>query len=428
MKLVIEKIKASQISVNFLWMSFDKFITMLSGFAISVLTARHIGPENTGIIQYCISIGLLLIPLSQLGISNLVFDRASSNAVSARMLIFLTSKLRTAIFILLSLVVILIHHDEDIVFIAILSLILISNFFTCIDTLVNYYDSTLSSKVNMKATSVGTLMSQSFRLVLNFVTSNPILFAIPYVINTYIPYRIRVNRLRKEIGGKAYRSSKEKRYNKYLLINGLPLAISSFSVVVYSKINSIMVGSTMNIENVGYFNIAHSLSAMWLFIPLSLVTSILARAFSYKSKSKKIKMIKMSYLLTLSIGIPLYLIVHMFSDEIVFYTYGDQFSPSADIISVLFISTIFSVIGTVSNRTIVNFKGYRFLLGKSVFMGILSVPLSYILVNEFGLYGAAYSLLIIEVISSTFLNYFFKPINIAGVQLTCFINLKDDYA
>ncbi|HIE7976402.1 TPA: oligosaccharide flippase family protein, partial [Klebsiella oxytoca] len=87
-------------------------------------------------------------------------------------------------------------------------------------------------------------------------------------------------------------------------------------------------------------------------------------------------------------------------------------------------STVVTSLGFVSNRYIVKLSGYSYLSKKTVLILLFSVPVSTLMVYYFGIYGAAYSVLFIETISLTIMNYFFHNGIILKMHLGAF-NLKN---
>jgi len=59
-----------------------------------------------------------------------------------------------------------------------------------------------------------------------------------------------------------------------------------------------------------------------------------------------------------------------------------------------------------------------------VMMAVLNILLTYILIDKHGLVGAAYAVLITEVISATVANYFYKRGYILGVHLAILTSFK----
>ncbi|HHJ1168554.1 TPA: polysaccharide biosynthesis protein, partial [Proteus mirabilis] len=98
----------------------------------------------------------------------------------------------------------------------------------------------------------------------------------------------------------------------------------------------------------------------------------------------------------------------LFGEFFINLLFGEKYIPAYSLLKILCISTMFANLGTLSARFIIRSSGYSFLSKKMFIMVLLSIPISYYLIKSYGLIGAAYSVLIIEFLSLTLMNYFFK--------------------
>ena len=88
--------------------------------------------------------------------------------------------------------------------------------------------------------------------------------------------------------------------------------------------------------------------------------------------------------------------------------YGNAYQDAYELIVILGLATLCSGLGTVAARLMVKEESYRYISRKMMCVAITSLPISYIMIYLFELKGAAYSVLIIELLSLTFFNYFYK--------------------
>ena len=102
------------------------------------------------------------------------------------------------------------------------------------------------------------------------------------------------------------------------------------------------------------------------------------------------------------------LIVSLYGEKIIITLYGQDYTQSGSIITLLSLATCFSSMGTVAYRYMVKEGGFNYLLKKILCLMLISVPLSWVCITSPGLKGAAWSVLITEILSLTVMNYFFK--------------------
>jgi Membrane protein involved in the export of O-antigen and teichoic acid len=211
-------------------------------------------------------------------------------------------------------------------------------------------------------------------------------------------------------------NSESAAYRSYLVKNGYPLVISGLSIALYTRAGQIILGNLESISTVGYYNAALTIAGGWSFLPIICMTSLLPMVL--RDRCNKDTGFSFIYLIALLVSIPLIVLCKIFDSEIIYYTYGEAFMPSVEVFSVLAVSTLFSVFGVIGVRVIIANNGNNFLMKKMGVMVILNLVLTYVLLSEYGMIGAAYAILITEIISSTVANYFFKGAYVLRIQLS----------
>ncbi|USQ48075.1 hypothetical protein NFX37_17065 [Serratia marcescens] len=97
-----------------------------------------------------------------------------------------------------------------------------------------YYDARLQSKRNTLIDNLALLLSIGLRLALVSAALPLVWFAVPYILSSAVPYLVRLWLFRGEAAASPRVTPRQaRRYGRYLLKVGLPLAISSLSIVIY---------------------------------------------------------------------------------------------------------------------------------------------------------------------------------------------------
>jgi O-antigen/teichoic acid export membrane protein len=122
----------------------------------------------------------------------------------------------------------------------------------------------------------------------------------------------------------------------------------------------------------------------------------------------------------LGLSLPVLLGLWWFAHPAIALLYGAAFQPAANILAICTLTSLFSVMGTVSYRSIVLFAGYRFIAIKMPLVAVANVVMNLLLIPRYGLIGAAVSTLLAEFISFFVLNSLFRGGKITRLQLTCF--------
>lgn len=69
---------------------------------------------------------------------------------------------------------------------------------------------------------------------------------------------------------------------------------------------------------------------------------------------------------------------------------------------------LFSGLSTVAEKYLIKFNAYDYLQRKTNILVVLNIFVTFITIHFYGLYGAVFSILFTEIISTTILNYFYQ--------------------
>ncbi|WP_342607935.1 oligosaccharide flippase family protein [Vibrio tritonius] len=411
----------NKLTWNIIWLIFDKLITLLGGFLITVLTARYLGPEKIGIINYFLAILAFIVPITQFGGDILIFLKSAKNEQTGKMLINHTKNMRRLLFTVSFAAIYLFTYQEYNQYDRLVLVILgVASFYQSYDLYKFYFNGVMRSKENVISGQVGLLASLLLRSLFVFLKLPYYFFALPYVALYIIPFWYR----RYRIKAKGIETAKyATQFKGYFLKNGLPILISSLSILVYIKVGQIMLGTFLSNKEVGLYTSALTLAQCWQFVPLALIMSFISKSVS--SSTFKDKGFRLCFLASTFCSVPFLLATYFFATPIIEATFGAEFLEAQSLLFLLTLTTMFSLYGTISSRIIIEAGGNKYMMMKSLVVSIMSVGLSYWFVKEYGLIGAGYAALISEAISGTVGNYFFRKSNIFKLQYSMLMSKKD---
>ncbi|URM14408.1 oligosaccharide flippase family protein [Vibrio splendidus] len=411
--------------INTAWLIVEKLFFLIGGFIVSVVVAKHIGPEGMGVISYALTIAAVLIAISEFGSHHIIFNRTIKRKESARKLIIYTRRFRTVVYLFLCCLFCCFYYIKNGVtdnFIVIITVIT-GSLYTAIEVYKYYFNGCLRSKVNAISAQIALIVALVVRYVFVEVDLPFVFFGIPFVIQPLICFFIRKREFQIEVKQNKKNKTVEKKYIKYISITGSFLIITNVSVIAYTKIGNIFLLEIVNEASLGVLSVGVTLSNIWTFVPLALMTSISTLAFKEKVNKELISGLGFINFLGVFISIPFIFIVYEYSESIVYKTYGEDFIQVSKILTILSVSALFSILGIINARFISYKSGYKYLLYKTLLLAIVSIPLSYFLITSYGIVGAATSILIMEILSCTIFNYFFERNIILKSHLRIFTSL-----
>ncbi|GAA3601792.1 flippase [Gibbsiella greigii] len=408
--------------MNSLWLMLERISLSLSGIFVSVYVARYLGPAQYGLISYLLSVIAIGVPLVQLGADTVLFNRVAKRVHSGIRLMLASMRIRRQLFAVIAVPLMawaLLTQDRTSQIM--MALMLVSAYFSVQDVYKIYYDALLKSKLNTMINNVALLLSIIMRLVLVNMALPLVWFAVPYVFSSLLPYLVRsvlFHRSRPPLRPIAKRH--QRGYGRYLLKVGLPLAVSGLSIVIYTRIDQIMLGNYLGEHSVGLYSAAITLSQGWVFVPMALITSMLPSVAGARTQQLKEERIRLLYLVVLLLSAPVILLLSLFPTQLVVLLFGENFRETATILALCSVTSLFSVMGTVSYQAIVLFGGYRFIAIKMPLAALANVVMNIVLIPRYGIHGAAISTLITEFVSFFVFNGFFRRGQITRLQITCY--------
>lgn len=400
----------------------EKVITLFGLFFVTSFVAKYIGPSRFGQLALAIAIFQVVQVVAQLGCDNIIFKRVSQNATSGLKLIYSSFAIRAAIYIFIAFIVLaFFYKDTDFINFVFLLSVCIACFFTSMDVFTIYNDATLNSKFNTIANVFGLIIGLVLRYIIAFFELPIHLLSLPIVLTTMVPFIIRLYFTPKI---RNIKLKYKRRYNSYLFATGIPLVISTISMTIYSRVNQFSLSYFSGSYELGIYSVALTLGTAWVFIGNALSISFLSKIYSEKdeflAKDKTSGLIASVF--TVLLVFPVFFV--LFGKRIIFILYGNDYLAAYNILVILCLSTIVTSLGFISNRYIVKLSGYNYLSKKTILILLFSIPISIAMVYQWGLYGAAYSVLIIELLSLTIMNYFFRKGVVLKMHLGAF-NLRN---
>ena len=414
----MKMIFSNKIFSNSLWMMLEKVISIFGLIFVNALMAKYIGPENFGKLAFTTSIFLFVQTLAWFGAQNILFKRFSQNAQSGLKLAISTQKMRQFFCVLVSAIALfyLWLYTDPLTFIFGLGNF-IASYFIVSDFYTTYNNSQLISYVNAISNTIGLAAALILRFLLVFFEAEPYTMVYPIVIIAFIPYLL-IKIYYHQKNKKIYVAHTQK-YNKYLFLTGSSLVFSTLSIVFYTQISNIFLAKFVSFSELAIYNVAMTLGGAWGFVNLALITSFFPKIYEEKQFEAQQKILKQLHIIVLLISGCALLGVLWLGEWIVVWLYGAEYSLSSNLLPYIVIGTALSALGTISYRYMIVFNAYKYLAIKMFIMAILSVLMSYFLILQYGVLGAAICFVMIELISLTIANYFFKKSIILKMHLKC---------
>jgi len=421
---------------NTSWLFFERILRIVISFIVSVFVVRYLGPKEFGIYSYAISFAWLFASISTLGLESISTrelvknsdkrDEINGTVFSLRLLGSIACIITTAI------VLLLIGEDT---YTTILILIFSGSFiFQSFSAIEYYFRGIVKAKYNAYALSASVIFSSGLK-ILFILLKAPLIYFIIAASAEYFFLAIGLVAVYNHNKLSIFSWKYSKEIAASLLKDSWPLALSGVVVMIYMRIDQVMIKNMLNIEAVGYYSAAVRLCEAWYFIPVTLCNAIFPAIVNAKSVSEKFynnRMQKLYDLLTwLAIGIAVP--VTIFSDQIIQILFGSEFASASPVLTIYIWAGVAVFLNVASSQYLINENLAKLTFYRSTIGMVINVILNLVLIPIYGIVGSAvatlisYSLVILSLFSHPQFNIQFKMMmkSVFGLTLINYLRRKD---
>jgi len=422
--------------INTSWLFFERIFRIVISFIVSVLVVRYLGPKDFGVYSYAISFAWLFASISTLGLESISTrelvknpdkrDEINGTVFSLRLLGSIACIITTAI------VLLLIGEDT---YTTILILIFSGSFiFQSFSAIEYYFRGIVKAKYNAYALSASVIFSSGLK-ILFILLKAPLIYFIIAASAEYLVLAIALVIVYQQNKLSIFSWKYSKKMASSLLKDSWPLALSGVVVMIYMRIDQVMIKNMLNTEAVGYYSAAVRLCEAWYFIPVTLCNAIFPAIVNAKSVSEKFynsRMQKLYDLLTwLAIGIAIP--VTIFSSQIIQLLFGNEFSSASPVLTIYIWAGVAVFLNVASSQYLINENLSKLTFFRSSIGMVINVILNLVLIPIYGIVGSAVATLIsytIVTFSLAFHNKFniqFKMMmkSVFGLTLINYLRRKD---
>lgn len=191
-----------------------------------------------------------------------------------------------------------------------------------------------------------------------------------------------------------YTSAKDPKYTRYLLIFGIPLAITGMGSVVISYFDTLMLTYYTSLEVVGVYNVVYP-SAMIFSIFAVSITSVLFPIISELWAKKDYARLKAAmsilYKYVFALGIPLLIVFFVFAEVFLKLFFGSDFVVGATAFRILLVGILFKFLVYANQNYLTGIGATKKVMWFYIAGSLFNVIANFMLIPRFGMNGAAFA-------------------------------------
>lgn len=195
---------------------------------------------------------------------------------------------------------------------------------------------------------------------------------------------------------------------KRLLAEAWPLMFANLAVIVYLRIDEVMLRHLAGPAAVGIYAAAVKLSELWYFLPMALATSVLPALLRARERDPAVYAERQQqyYDLSAAVAYALSIPIALAAPWIVRVAYGGAFAEAGPILAVHIWASVFVFLGVARGQWLVNEGLQKFYLVATVVGAVSNVLLNLVLIPRWGGLGAAYATVVSFALAGWLASYF----------------------
>ncbi len=385
---------------NIGWLFFDKLLRMGVGLLLGIWIARYLGPEQFGVWNFALALVGIFGSISSMGLQGIVVrdilrapDQTNVTLGTAAALLLLGG----VIAYILLLITILNLRPEDTMTKAIVAVLGSIVLFKSSEIAAYWFESQILSKYVVWLQNGSFLVFAAIKVVLVHQDASLMAFALATTLESLVIAFLMLVILGSR-GPRLRKLQVALPRAKSLLKDSWPLLLSSIAIIVYMKIDQIMLGQMAGDEAVGIYSVAVRISEVWYFVPIAIVASVFPTILNAKKQNENLylqrlqRLYDLMVLLSVAVALPM----TVFSTSLVTVLFGHPYAEAGSILAIHIWASVFVFLGVASSRWFLVENLQILSLQRTVMGAIINVFLNIIIIPKFGALGAAWATVIAQ--------------------------------
>lgn len=378
---------------NIGWLFADKILRMGVGLFVGVWVARYLGPEQFGLMNFATAFVAIFAGMANLGLQSIVVRELVSASeerfeiVGTATVILLISGLCGYILLILGIVILRSSDYLAIMLVVIYGAILLIK---STDIIIYWYESQTMSKHVVWIQNLVFVIFAAIKILLIQQNATIEAFALAFVGEAFV-----VSITIAAIFNRKVIKLKQLKFNlnraKSILTQSWPLLLSSIAIMIYMKVDQIMLAQMVGNEAVGIYSAALRISEIWYILPAIIVSSVFPSLTKiYESDSEKFdNNLQKLYRILIWTAILIAILITISAEGIISKLYGESYIAASTVLIWHIWGAVFVFFGTAWTKWLV-LQGFQKDAAKLHAMTLAAnIILNLILIPQFGAPGAA---------------------------------------
>ncbi len=382
---------------NTLWLFGDRLLRMGVGLLVGVWVARYLGPEGYGSLSFAGSYVMLFSALALFGLESLVVRELVTCPEQRPQIMGTTLLIRlgTGLLALITAVLIIqLVRPADPVALTLVAVLGSALLFQSLEVIDLWFQHRVASRYTVIARSSAFLLSSGTKVAVVIAGGGVVAIGVATALETLLTaialllaYRVsgeRVSQWRWDGG-----------WYRRLLREAVPMVLSGVVLMIYLRIDQVMLGMLSDQAQVGFYAAAVRIAEVWYFVPTVIVSSVFPELVKLHHSDQLLfqKKLQRLYGLLAFLGYAVALPVTLLAPWLVHLLFGAAYQPAAPMLALLIWAGLFANISVARNSYLIAINSPRALFWFSICGAVSNIVLNLLLIPSHGGMGAVFATL-----------------------------------
>lgn len=396
---------------NLYWAVVGKVVTLLGSLLVGIMVARYLGPEQYGLMNYVISYVALFQVLASFGLDNIEI-REESKANDKKDIIIGTAFTLKCIFALVAMVVVMITallFETDAFTKAMICMYSFSMLLNSFGVIRNHFTTLVWNEYVVKTEISRTIIGALIKVLLLLLHAPLFWFIAATLFDVLLVASGYCVAYSKKIG-KISLWRFDKAWAIYMIKQSFPLLLSGAAVIIYQRIDQVMIGNMIDKASVGQFSVAGKFVEILIFIPTIMsqtITPILVR-IREKSQEEYERKAQLFMNVTVWMCLLMAIFVSAFSFWLIRYTFGSDYLLAVPVLQIMAFKAVGVALASTSGQLMVIEEIQKNVVFRNIIGSVACVSLNLIFIPWWGIVGSAW-VAVLSAFISGWIAHFFIP-------------------
>ena len=416
----------NKIAKNASWIIICRIVQSMLNLAVTMITARYLGPSNYGLITYASSIVAFIVPLVQLGLNCILVQEfvdspSDSGKTIGTATILCTISSILGVIGIWAFTSIVNRGETDTIIVSVLYSV--SMFFQMTEMIQYWYQSKLISKYVSVVSLISRTIVSVYKIYIVIAGKNIYWFAIVNSLDYFI-ISICLFAIYFRLSGPKLTFSLAK--SKRMLAKSKHFIIAGLMVSVFGQTDRIMLKLMIDDAASGYYSAAITCAGMTVFLFSAIIDSFRPVIFEHKKNNNESykKNTILLYSIIIYIALAQSILLTIAAKPIIWLLYGEAYAPATEVLRIVTWYSAFSYIGSARGIWFLAEGKQKYIWITNAIGAIINVIGNFMLIPTLGPCGAALTSVITQIFANFIIGLLITPIRNSSIWMIEAINPK----